>query len=387
MNTNFINIPVNNTFPINNTFFISPIFPPQQEQKENLVTPVALQKIFPNTHAMQHQPPTLVPVPQLPVPPPGVQAPLSLSKLREFINHNPPLYPAYTQYYPPQFQQPAIFYLPNIGYYALKKTIARSANKTVYEVVDIQKETLMALALIEVTSQNSKQIELEKHYHQKFSQADPQRAHFVAGNWGDFIIDQKLHTAFLMPLMNGGDVGKYLQKNPYTPPKQKMKMFQYMLQSVQTMHHQGIRHGDIKKENYLIGNHPERPKISDFGTCSQSDPSSPAAPNDPKIRSPEHVKYGGLYTGRKGDIWALGVTAAEMFGAPDQEITGLTEAVNSKSNEMIAQKVQLIANRIGTYNYSAAQLVLLCLRAEPQQRPDIDGLIAATENLSKQMSV
>jgi serine/threonine protein kinase len=346
-----------------------------QQAFEVTAFPVINQQPFPPLF-LANLPPMQMQTPHNPL------RPLQLEQIRQCVKMNPPFLQDKTAFYPATGNQPPIFFMPFQGYFALAKTIIISANKTVYEVVNIDTEELRALALIQVTSENSHQINNEKYFHQKFSEVDPQQEFFVAGSMGDFLIDQRLHTGFLMPLMKGGDVAKYLNKHPETNGEQIMQMFAHMLQSIAIMHHQGIRHGDIKRENFLIRTNPLKPKISDFGTCSLSDPRIKAALNDPKIRSPEFVRYGGLGTGRKADIWALGVTLAEMFGASDKDLLGLGSAVNSMDDNLIHQWTQHLANSISLKNPHAGNVIRNCLHVDQHHRPDIDQLMLIAKNQS-----
>ncbi|KAH9285982.1 CBL-interacting protein kinase 15 [Echinococcus granulosus] len=90
-----------------------------------------------------------------------------------------------------------------------------------------------------------------------------------------------------------------------------------MLDAVTYIHSIGVIHRDIKPENMMIDNNNEI-QLIDFGSSLvlelQGDDQVSGTIGTPAFLAPECVQgTGEAYSGKKADIWALGITLALML--------------------------------------------------------------------------
>ncbi|EUB56694.1 CBL-interacting protein kinase [Echinococcus granulosus] len=101
------------------------------------------------------------------------------------------------------------------------------------------------------------------------------------------------------------------------PEHECLPYFHGMLDAVTYIHSIGVIHRDIKPENMMIDNNNEI-QLIDFGSSLvlelQGDDQVSGTIGTPAFLAPECVQgTGEAYSGKKADIWALGITLALML--------------------------------------------------------------------------
>lgn len=147
-----------------------------------------------------------------------------------------------------------------------------------------------------------------------------------------------------MEFVDGGSVGKWIEKKKALPLKEALRVFIETSRGLQAAHRAGVVHRDIKPDNILLTGE-NQVKIGDFGLASVKratngkDEKEPfQASGTPGFIAPE--QFYGAEVAPAFDIYALGITLFTMLvGRPPYELankTTLREIVKfQKSGELI----------------------------------------------------
>ena len=120
------------------------------------------------------------------------------------------------------------------------------------------------------------------------------------------------HIYLMLPLMHGGDMHSFVEKNGRVSERTAFIVFEQLLEAVCHCHDRNVIHRDIKLENILLElvNTDMRIQLTDFGFATlqrTSDPLLDDYPGSPAYAAPELTR-GIPYRGRSSDVWAMGVT-------------------------------------------------------------------------------
>lgn len=126
-----------------------------------------------------------------------------------------------------------------------------------------------------------------------------------------------------------------IKQNIRLTEKQVWKYIRQLCQAVEYLHNIGIVHRDIKPDNLLIDNE-DNLKLCDFGVSVIVEGDSDILKNTAGTNyffSPESCK-GEAYSGKKADIWAIGVTMYNLL-FNEFPFTGNSnwDNINLKKNE------------------------------------------------------
>jgi serine/threonine protein kinase len=135
----------------------------------------------------------------------------------------------------------------------------------------------------------------------------------------DLFQDSNTHNYFIvMEYINGKELWDYLKDNIENITEQKLlDLCIQALKGLEFIHANGIAHGDIKLENFMISNGDDRLKYIDFGFgCSETTCASSPVWHGTRFLSPPEAYRGeaskNLASMQKADLWAVGSLFAEL---------------------------------------------------------------------------
>lgn len=188
--------------------------------------------------------------------------------------------------------------------------------------------------------------------------------------------------AYAMEYIEGGTLLEALSEGPIPYPMALSFMKQIAL-GLAALHEAGTWHRDIKPDNVLLT--PDGcVKLSDFGVARirgmpRSDDDSGLLAGTPKYVPPEYVENGDC--DHRGDIYALGVIAYEMFA-------GQSPFRSTTSNSLMRERLEPHGLDLSTIAPdvppSIASLVERCLALQPLHRwPHARDLADAIRTLQR----
>mmetsp|Transcript_3949 Transcript_3949/g.10037 ORF Transcript_3949/g.10037 Transcript_3949/m.10037 type:complete len:617 (-) Transcript_3949:47-1897(-) len=123
------------------------------------------------------------------------------------------------------------------------------------------------------------------------------------------VVEDADATYLVTEHVGGGELFTYIDKNGHLSEREASQLFAQMLSAVDSFHALGVIHRDLKPENMLLDTAARELKIIDFGLgtlLSSADEVLTAACGSPHYAAPEML-IGDGYTGRRSDMWSLGV--------------------------------------------------------------------------------
>jgi serine/threonine protein kinase len=118
----------------------------------------------------------------------------------------------------------------------------------------------------------------------------------------------------VMELLDGRDLGQYLDQQGKVPPDLAVEIVGQLARALDRAHEKGIIHRDIKPGNILLSERGET-KVSDFGASFQQRPGHTttqiAGIGSPAYMSPEQVRMEPLT--QQTDIYSLGITMYRLL--------------------------------------------------------------------------
>lgn len=137
-------------------------------------------------------------------------------------------------------------------------------------------------------------------------------------------VDKEQFPYYVMDLLSGFDLAKYLRQSGPMPLAEAAALFQQIAEALSSAHKSGIIHRDIKPSNIIVQpnqrNGKLETKLVDFGIARLTDNSSRQSQNQtatglvfgtPFYMSPEQGE--GLHVDERADIYSLGCTLFEAL--------------------------------------------------------------------------
>lgn len=124
------------------------------------------------------------------------------------------------------------------------------------------------------------------------------------------------YIGIVLEYASGGELFDYILQHKYLKENQAKKLFAQLVSGVDYMHSKGLIHRDLKLENLLMDKH-KNIIISDFGFVNsynrERNDLMKTSCGSPCYAAPELVLTQSPYSGRKVDIWSLGVILYAML--------------------------------------------------------------------------
>eukprot|EP01064_Diplonema_japonicum_P009770 TRINITY_DN17212_c0_g1_i1.p1 TRINITY_DN17212_c0_g1~~TRINITY_DN17212_c0_g1_i1.p1 ORF type:complete len:1233 (+),score=201.81 TRINITY_DN17212_c0_g1_i1:110-3808(+) len=179
------------------------------------------------------------------------------------------------------------------------------------------------------------------------------------------------HVFIAMELMPGGSVAGLLQTFCTLPPSATVRYTKDMLKGLRFLHTKGIIHRDLKPANVLL-QLDGTCKLADFGASERFGFAGKKGKinGTPLYMSPDACTGAGT---EASDIWALGITVAEM-------LTGEVPYPKTlRKQEPLVFIYQMVSGRIKPAipdkSPRSSEFLKSCLATDPQQRPSADNLL------------
>lgn len=124
------------------------------------------------------------------------------------------------------------------------------------------------------------------------------------------------YIGIVLEYASGGELFDYILQHKYLKENVAKKLFAQLVSGVDYMHSKGLIHRDLKLENLLMDKH-KNIIISDFGFVNSYNRDRndlmKTSCGSPCYAAPELVLTQSPYSGRKVDIWSLGVILYAML--------------------------------------------------------------------------
>lgn len=124
------------------------------------------------------------------------------------------------------------------------------------------------------------------------------------------------YIGIVLEYASGGELFDYILQHKYLKENVAKKLFAQLVSGVDYMHLKGLIHRDLKLENLLLDKH-KNIVISDFGFVNSYNRDRndlmKTSCGSPCYAAPELVLTQSPYSGRKVDIWSLGVILYAML--------------------------------------------------------------------------
>jgi serine/threonine protein kinase len=171
--------------------------------------------------------------------------------------------------------------------------------------------------------------------------------------------------AFAMEFVDGATLAQVLTEGPLSPDV-TISFIKQMAMGLEALHRAGTYHRDLKPENVLVGD-DGRVKLTDFGVArirgGVSIEMEGMLIGTPNYVPPEYVETGE--SDHRGDIYALGVMAYEMFA-------GVAPFVSPTRNSLLKERLKPhgldLAQRAPDLPQELVAIVERCLAIAPIQR-------------------
>lgn len=191
-----------------------------------------------------------------------------------------------------------------------------------------------------------------------------------------------------------------------------LNMIEMFITSVKGMHDQGLLHRDLKPHNVLCSKDGKEAGLTDFGTLSKIKSKNYELVGSPNFMAPEvtALKSDTAFQDRipekiseKSEIWSMGISLwAMLSGEPEFTHPAIREFQWGSAEQFFKSLATLCPSfsrtSAGFIKYyegiypenfepgSMAEIVWLCTRPDPQDRPD-DSYVLAAYHAWKEMAV
>ena len=167
-----------------------------------------------------------------------------------------------------------------------------------------------------------------------------------------------------MEYVDGEDLASLLRRIGRLPADKALELARQLCAGLGAAHERGILHRDLKPGNVLVDGQG-RAKITDFGLAAlASDLEAPELAGTPAYMAPEQLGEG--HVSYASDIYSLGLVLYEMF-------TGRSPFGGNDSRQVLERLHQSDPPRMSTHvqglDPQLEEVVLRCLRLEPERRP------------------
>ena len=176
-----------------------------------------------------------------------------------------------------------------------------------------------------------------------------------------------------MEYVDGEDLASLLRRIGRLPADKALELARQLCAGLGAAHERGILHRDLKPGNVLVDGQG-RAKITDFGLAAlASDLEAPELAGTPAYMAPEQLGEGRV--SYASDIYSLGLVLYEMF-------TGRSPFAGNDSRQVLERLHQSDPPRMSTHvqglDPQLEEVVLRCLRLEPERRPQSAIDVAAS---------
>ena len=167
-----------------------------------------------------------------------------------------------------------------------------------------------------------------------------------------------------MEYVDGEDLASLLRRIGRLPADKALELARQLCAGLAAAHERGVLHRDLKPGNVLVDGQG-RAKITDFGLAAlASDLESPELAGTPAYMAPEQLGEGRV--SYASDLYSLGLVLYEMF-------TGRRPFAGDDSRQVLQRAAQErpaadVDARAGL-DPQLEEVVLRCLRLEPERRP------------------
>jgi serine/threonine-protein kinase len=167
-----------------------------------------------------------------------------------------------------------------------------------------------------------------------------------------------------MEYVDGEDLASLLRRIGRLPADKGLELARQLCAGLAAAHERGILHRDLKPGNVLIDGQG-RAKITDFGLAAlASDLEAPELAGTPAYMAPEQLGEGRV--SYASDIYSLGLVLYEMF-------TGRRPFASEDSQQVLERlhrsDIPRMSAQVQGVDPQVEEVVLRCLRLEPERRP------------------
>lgn len=230
------------------------------------------------------------------------------------------------------------------GRYRIDALLGKGGMGTVYRVHDLELDEPVALKILGITDADAlKLFRAEVKLARKVTHPNVARTFDIGEDGG--------RRFMTMELVDGPSLDRLLLERRLRA-SEAIGLARDVCAGLRAVHDVGIVHGDLKPSNVLVEN--GRAKLTDFGIArATSEPVQGPWPGTPSYMAPERALGGP--SDRPGDIYALGLVIAELFGVPRRRTRRSVSEIALSSIEADAPAL--------------AASLRLCLATDPDERP------------------
>jgi BR serine/threonine kinase len=216
---------------------------------------------------------------------------------------------------------------PAVGRYVLSETLGEGSASKVKLGIDRETGEKVAVKIIS-TAVLAEHPDLEIKVHREIALMRLVNHPNVLRIIG--VLESRKHIYLVLEYAEKGELFNFLLSKGLLPEQLALDIFRQILLAVESLHHLGICHRDLKLENILLDSY-DRVKLADFGFARWvSSNLSSTACGSPHYCAPEVLSC-NPYDGRIADVWSLGVILYTLVAGSlpfeDPSVPGLLRKV------------------------------------------------------------
>jgi beta-lactam-binding protein with PASTA domain/tRNA A-37 threonylcarbamoyl transferase component Bud32 len=264
------------------------------------------------------------------------------------------------------------------GRYRLERVIARGGMATVYLGTDTRLERVVAVKVMRASLAEDPEF-VDRFTREARAAARLATPDVVA------VFDQGRDAAtgmayLVMEHVRGRTLRDVLRERGMLPPTEALAVLEPVLRALAAAHAAGLVHRDVKPENVLVADGPDRPgrvKVADFGLARAFQTSSITATTGLLLGTvaylaPEQVEHGTADP--RTDVYAAGIVLWELLtGVPPYSSESPMSVAYKHVNEDVPPPSTVVAG----VPPAVDDLVLRATRRDPAARPVDAGALLA----------